>query len=1186
MVETIRVDLHCHSDLSDGYFSPELVAEKLSAAGIKFAALVDHRRVDGLERFRQAFARRGGVAITGVELDARLDNVGLHILGYGFDPEKIINTPAMKTEVSAEQAIDNIHQAGGKAFLAHPFQSFETEPELRAALEVLTEQGLDGIEAAYGKYSRAEQEMLTRIADKSELLISGGSDFHGPAADDHIPPGIEMDTKRWKNFRDSLALFEGRKSDDANNISSDAPPAFSYRRFLSRIVLPALLAVGLYIASWFALFLPIVESGLKEREREMIRELTNSAWSILAEYQHEVEAGRMTIEQAQTLAIERIRYMRYGKDDKDYFWITDMTPTMIMHPYRTELEGSDLNKFQDPSGLNPFKQFVEVVKNKQSGYVDYVWQWKDNPNRREPKESFVRAFEPWGWIIGTGVYLEDVEEDLAAITGKLIDVSVIITLLVGALLFYISHSSLRFEKRRQQAERDLRKSHARYEALVSASRDGTLMLFDGKCTFANPTFQRMTGYTSEEIAMLHADDLFEPTENTADEVGTLLEGNEPPEQFEAILKTKNGERLQTLLLPSRVQMYDQTGYIVVTRDIGRSKKIEVALGESRVRFQTLTQNINMGVFRAEAKPDGKIIEANSVACKLFGIASDADQRSVVLKDIFEDPDRAKALFQDLADSNEAHNFTFRPRHRDGASTTLALSASLVRDPSGQPRYLDAIVEDISAREREASEQQRLLEELQTSLLFLNEPVRHFMRELVTCDIKEPVSEAARKMSQQNFSALGVTAGNELVGLVTDHDLRERVVARGLAADRPLREIMTAPLVEIPDTALVYEAFLTMRENRCRHLIVRDTAGNIAGILRNKELARFHAYSPAVLAREISQAKNLRAVADLSRRMPRLIKTLIDSGAQPQNISRTIAAVNDAVLTRIIELTIAELGEPPLPFVFLALGSVGRREQTLASDQDNAILYADPDPQLATDTADYFHKLGQNICEWLDEAGVKKCPGNMMASNPQWNRPLKNWKKLFRHWIMEPNAEELLKFNIFFDFRAQYGDTALENDLQNYIGHVLQNHAPFFLHMARNTLALKQPLGLFGQIRGDSNTADTLNLKESVASIVHFARLYALRHNIRETHTVRRIDAIAQNAHMRPDTHRDIIAAYHSLMTLRFRAQSQKLANNEAPDNMLPLGDLPQVDTSMLKQSLNQIATLHKKINFDFLGGTG
>jgi signal transduction histidine kinase len=219
-----------------------------------------------------------------------------------------------------------------------------------------------------------------------------------------------------------------------------------------RIILPVSLTVILFVMTIFLLLLPMIEEKLMDGKREMIRELTESSWSILVAHAQEERDGLVTRQKAQTSAIENLRRLRYGPELKDYFWINDMHPHIVMHPYRPDLEGQDISGFTDPNGKRLFVEFVKVVKANSAGYVDYEWQWKDDPNRIVPKISYVKGFLPWGWIVGTGIYVEDVRAEIASITRKLTLICLGILFVIVVLSIYIVRRSVIVEQEKKQAE--------------------------------------------------------------------------------------------------------------------------------------------------------------------------------------------------------------------------------------------------------------------------------------------------------------------------------------------------------------------------------------------------------------------------------------------------------------------------------------------------------------------------------------------------------------------------------------------------------------------------------------------------------------------------------------------------------------------------------------------------------------
>ncbi|MGD9210546.1 MAG: cache domain-containing protein [Desulfobacteraceae bacterium] len=234
-----------------------------------------------------------------------------------------------------------------------------------------------------------------------------------------------------------------------------------------RIFLPVALTVCLFGMTIFLIILPMVEDKLLEGKREMIRELVESAWSSLDFYADKEQSGELTREQAQQRAVAQIRHLRYGHNLKDYFWINDMHPKIIMHPYRPDLEGKDVSDFTDLSGKKIFVEFVKSVRAQEAGYVDYTWQWLDDPKRIVPKISYVKGFAPWGWIIGTGIYVVDVSAEISAITHTLTLICIGILILIVGLSIYVIWHGTRVTREKQQAEEQV---HVRREQLFQAAK--------------------------------------------------------------------------------------------------------------------------------------------------------------------------------------------------------------------------------------------------------------------------------------------------------------------------------------------------------------------------------------------------------------------------------------------------------------------------------------------------------------------------------------------------------------------------------------------------------------------------------------------------------------------------------------------------------------------------------------------
>jgi PAS domain S-box-containing protein len=1228
------VNFHTHTIFSDGDQTPEAMAGSLAEAGVRYAALTDHDTVEGLARFKDALDKRGIPSVSGVELTTQFDGREAHLVAYGFDPDhpelaatlvslrQVLSLdvhsiagslrkagsrrPAGIDTVGAANAAPNgwldvgdaialLHRAGGRAFLAHPLV-FEPDLErLNALLGRLKAQGLDGIEAVYAQFSATEQADLRRLARKHDLLVCAGSDFHGVNGLGNQPPGIDMPRDDWMRFRAALfsgpAFFAdtagaypaGTGAPDSPADPAGRPHRFRLRSFDLRIVLPTAAAMGLFLVALWSLILPSFEQTLIERKREMIRELTNSAWSILAAYQRDEQDGLLTREQAQSAAAGLVEQLRYGPEGKDYFWIQDTQPRMIMHPYRTDLNGQDLSGFRDPRGVAIFVEFAAQVQREGQGYIDYVWQWKDDPQRLEPKESYVRGFAPWGWIIGTGLYMDDVRQEIARIEQNLIGAALAISGAIALLLLFVLQQSLRIERRRQEVVDNLRESTARYHALVEATTEGTALILDGRCRYANPTFLAMLGYTAPQLAFLELDDLL-PRATSNHALWEALESGvaESPalgEAREGCLARKDGTVVECILTLNPIVLGGQPGYILLARDL--------AWLPAAARGGTGALAAPAGIFRALATRRGAFVDINPAGRELLARLSGADDGQLALADCFADPSDFEHVFGRLIAEGEVRNHVLRIEAPGGVARFISLSAALVRDEQHQPAFIDGLLEDVTVAHNQAAERDSLIEKLQASLLFLHEPIANLGRDAIVVGLETSIGHLARQMTERHATAaLVASESGAVIGIVTDHDLRARATAEGRDLDDPIHSVMTAPLIRIPEGARVYEALMRMEEHGVRHIAVEDANGGVVSVIDNNALIQFPSYGPIVLLREIARAATLEDVARSCERAAPLAGSLMESSAQPRHVTRMLTSVCDAATERVIELSVAELGPPPAAFAFVAMGSQGRGEVTLLTDQDNGIVFAateDSDPE---QVADYFLRLGTRVCDGLQRAGYAFCRGQVMASNPRWCRSLPGWLSGYDAWLRRAEPQDIADLNVFLDLRVVHGDAELVHALRRRVHATLPNEPAVLYQFARNALTFRPPIRLPGNIYfgGAAEHAGEIDLKDALMPIVVFARVYAQRHGILETHTLERIDALAERDLISSSSRDEIIAVYDFLMQLRLRSQLAAIQAGRSPSGGVQLAKLGHTQKELLKQAFAQIAAVQKKIGYEFPEG--
>jgi len=472
--------------------------------------------------------------------------------------------------------------------------------------------------------------------------------------------------------------------------------------------------------------------------------------------------------------------------------------------------------------------------------------------------------------------------------------------------------------------------------------------------------------------------------------------------------------------------------------------------------------------------------------------------------------------------------------------------------------------------------------------FFNLPVENiYNQELVYCDQDLPIRAAAAVMSEHNSSSIFIREpGADFVGVVTDNDLRKKVIATGLDILKPVSEIMSSPLCTIPSNALVFEALMEMMKKNIKHLAVRDTNNEVVGVITNRAFLKAQGQSPFFIVREISRAQFINQIVQIRQQIPRLIETLINTGAKAKNITRFLTTVSDAILQKIIGFALEEMGPAPAKFVFMVLGSEGRKEQTLKTDQDNAIMFEDVKAKSRKEVTTYFLKFGEKVCNWLDQAGYALCKGDVMAKNPRWCQPLGTWKKYFSEWIHKAEPEALLQASIFFDFRGAYGETALIDELRRHLFGALKGWPGFFRHLSENALYFTPPIGFFRNflVESKGQHRDTFNIKAAMQPVVDYARIYALQHRIEETNTFERLHQLLTQKKISLQEHNELDTAYSYLMQQRFVTQVKSVvAENSEPDNYVNPKHLSRIEQTTLKEIFKRIEKFQAKLSFDFIG---
>jgi PAS domain S-box-containing protein len=268
---------------------------------------------------------------------------------------------------------------------------------------------------------------------------------------------------------------------------------------LIRTIVPSILTMLLFAYALFFVALPEQRNQLIEQNKDKTKQLVYSAYSIVKDYHNRSITGKLTTEEAKTLAIDRLRKFRYGDEMKDYIWVNDMQPKLVMHPYRPDLEGLDQYNFQDRNGKYLFREFAVFARTKGEGHLEYMWDWYGDSSRVLPKLSYVKHFKPWDWVIGTGTYLDELNASIELLTRRLLYIFIAIFAIIAFISVYIILQNNKSERSRFIAENALRNSEEKFRAFAEQSVMGIFILQNDKIIFANDACENIFGFSSYEM---------------------------------------------------------------------------------------------------------------------------------------------------------------------------------------------------------------------------------------------------------------------------------------------------------------------------------------------------------------------------------------------------------------------------------------------------------------------------------------------------------------------------------------------------------------------------------------------------------------------------------------------------------------------------------------------------------------
>jgi len=450
---------------------------------------------------------------------------------------------------------------------------------------------------------------------------------------------------------------------------------------------------------------------------------------------------------------------------------------------------------------------------------------------------------------------------------------------------------------------------------------------------------------------------------------------------------------------------------------------------------------------------------------------------------------------------------------------------------------------------------------------------------VACLPGETVRRSIETMRELAIGSMVVVDSDRIpIGILTLRDVTDRVVLEAGAVDGPIERVMTPHPVTLPVTETAYSAALAMIRHGVRHIVLVE-GGRLAGIISERDLFGLQSSSVRELSAAIKGAVDLDAIERFGRDINGLARKMFEQGVAIAALTAFVAALNDLLTEHVVQLEFAQSALEELRCCWILMGSEGRSEQTLATDQDNGIIFAATAGGSAESARAAILPVAQRINRALDRAGYRLCPGEIMASNPQWTLSLDEWRQRFERWIDSGSPEALLHGAIFFDLRPLHGDLALGRELRHWLmQHVPRN--PRFLHqMAANALKNRPLLGWLKRFAVDEE--GRINLKLNGATLfVDAARIFTLAHGIDEVNTERRLRAAAPALRVPPREVDAWIAAFYHVQGLRLRRQADCMRQGLPADNRIDPYALHDFDRQVLVTAMEQARAIQRRIALD------
>lgn len=460
----------------------------------------------------------------------------------------------------------------------------------------------------------------------------------------------------------------------------------------------------------------------------------------------------------------------------------------------------------------------------------------------------------------------------------------------------------------------------------------------------------------------------------------------------------------------------------------------------------------------------------------------------------------------------------------------------------------------------------------------------FSTDIISCFPENSIQEALQHMMEWKVGSILVTTPEGIpLGIVTDRDLRNKVLATGKAISEPVSCIMSAPVLTIAEGFTVGEVLVSMIRHHVHHLVITEDGTDqspVKGIVSEHDLMVSQQNHPAAIVKGLSKANSIEKWNKYRDQADRLIDRYLADDVSVGVISNLVTEINDIIIKKVIESELAELPDngAGLDFCWLSLGSEGREEQILRTDQDNALVFADNTTEAQKQTLLAF---ADRVNQKLIACGFEECPANIMARNPENFLSVAEWKDRFRNWIEQPTPKALMNATIFFDFRSVFGNEKLVQQLRDFLKVTIQSESIFLNYMAANAMQNPPPLSFFKNfvVEKEGDHKDTFDIKgRAMMPLSDAARLLCLQHGIYQVqNTQARFQQLIHKEPQKKELFQEAAQAYGLLMKYRARVGRRQ----QSSGRFVPVKELTKLERQILKNAFLPIKELQEMLEVRF-----